>query len=117
MPVLQLRTNLSVSSPLILCDALRVLLVTHTGKPPGAMLVEVQGGLAMKLGEDDAPCALVDVRSIGATPQLAAALSGALADLLEQHLGLPADRLYIELRSPIGAHFGWNRGTFAHLDA
>lgn len=116
MPVLQLRTNLHLPAARALCSALTGILVELTGKPAATILVEVQGGLFLTLGDDDAPCALIDVRSIGADPALAARLSLALCDLLEAQLGVPPDRVYIELRSPRGALFGWNRRTFVELE-
>lgn len=116
MPVLSLRTNLPLPSGNDLCRGLTELLAAQTGKPTSTILIELQGGLTMTLGGDDAPCALLDVRSIGAEPALALRLSDALCGLLRERLGLAPDRVYIEVHSPRGALFGWNHQTFAHLD-
>lgn len=116
MPVLSLRTNLPLPAELDLCGALTETLAAQTGKPTSTILIEVQGGLRMTLGGTDAPCALLDVRSIGADPDLALRLSDALCAQLAATLGLAPDRVYIEVHSPRGALFGWNHQTFAHLD-
>lgn len=116
MPVLSLRTNLPLPAGIGLCHALTAAVSALTGKPTSTILIELSGGLTMTLGGDDAPCALLDVRSIGADPALALRLSDALCALLHEALGLPPDRVYIEVHSPRGALFGWNHQTFAHLD-
>ncbi|MCK5919804.1 MAG: hypothetical protein KAG66_02615, partial [Methylococcales bacterium] len=38
--------------------------------------------------------------------------SRALCELVENELGIPADRIYIEFSNPERHMWGWNEGTF-----
>lgn len=84
------------------------------GKPERYVMVLLQGNVAMSFGGDGAPCAYVDVRSIGALdgdqPQR---VSGELCSRLSRHLGIASDRIYIGFEDVPGRLWGWNGGTFA----
>lgn len=114
MPVLQLRTSLPLPEPAALCRRLTALLAALLDKEERWVMVEVEGDRQLTLG-GEGPCALIDLRSVGADPALAARLSAALCDALHELLGIDPERVFLQVHAPEGAMFGWNRQTFTAL--
>ncbi len=114
MPVLQLRTSLSLPDPAALCRVLTATLAALLEKEERWVMVEVEGDRHLTLG-GVAPCALLDLRSIGADPALAARLSAALCEALRAELGIDPERVFLQVHAPAGPMFGWNRQTFTEL--
>jgi len=112
MPYLHLRTNVQLD------DAQQVLmrcsahLAAALGKPERYVMVSLRDGLAMRFAGSDAPCAYVELKSLGLEQAQTAALSKGLCALLKELLGVPEERIYIEFAAPERAMFGWNGGTF-----
>ena len=114
MPVLQLRTSLSIPAPEALCRSLTALLAALLDKEERWIMVEVAGDRHMTLG-GAAPAALLDLRNVGSDPALALRASAALCDHLQAELGLAPDRVFLQVHDVNGAMFGWDRETFADL--
>ena len=84
-----------------------------TGKARSHMMTSLSRAVAMQLGDDDAPCAYVDLRGIGGlNPEINQRLSDAIGALLEETLGVAPDHVYITFTSVDATHWGWNRTTF-----
>ena len=67
----------------------------------------------MLFAGSDAPLAYLELKSIGLPGERTGELSALLADAMQQHLGVPADRVYIEFADAERHLWGWNGGTFA----
>lgn len=114
MPLLKIQTNtrveagkkqaLAVSASRAVADML--------GKPERYVMVSVEENPAMIFGGSDAPLAYLELKSIGLPGNKTGEFSAALTALLGEHLGLPADRIYIEFADARGSMWGWNGGTF-----
>lgn len=66
----------------------------------------------MSFGADTAPCAYLELKSLGLPEARTAELSAALCTLVEAQLGVPKARVYIEFASPPRHMFGFDGRTF-----
>lgn len=83
------------------------------GKDERWVMVSVRAGEAMRYGGSDAPCAYLEVKSLGLAPEAGEAIAAGLCRFVEEALEVPPARVYIEMVAPDPALFGWNGGTFA----
>lgn len=82
------------------------------GKPEGYVMVLLEPVADMSFGADSAPCAYLELKSLGLPEDRTPKLSAALCDLMECHLGVPKARVYIEFASPPRHLFGFDGRTF-----
>ena len=114
MPYLLVQTNCTPDGPLkaTLARHLSARLADWLGKPEQYVMVTIQAGSTMMFGGSDAPCAYLELKSIGLPelqlPDLSANLSRQLADTL----GISTDRIYIEFSAAEPQWWGWNATTF-----
>lgn len=114
MPLLHIRTSAPTpADPTPLLRDLSRELAALLGKPERYVMTLLQGNLAMTFGGDGAPCAHVEVKSIGALDgDQPRRLSGELCSRLGRHLGVASDRITISFEDVPGRLWGWNGGTF-----
>lgn len=114
MPTLKIQTN----APLTPDAEARVLAACSSrvaellGKPEHYVMVILEPSAAMLFGGSDAPLAYVELKSLGLPESRTAELSAALCGLLEEQLGVPPGRVYIEFAAPPRHLFGYDGGTF-----
>lgn len=114
MPYLKIQTNQSPdpeAGRALMADA-SALVADRLGKPERYVMVELQGTAPMLFAGTDAPLAYLELKSIGLPGSATAELSAALCELLEQKLGVPRDRVYVEFADAERHMWGWNGGTF-----
>lgn len=88
-------------------------LASRLGKPERYVMTLLQAGLPMTFAGETAPSAYVEVKSIGGLDgDQPRRLSGDLCELLERHLGVQAERVYIQFEEAPARLWGWNGGTF-----
>lgn len=115
MPLLSVTTN-QPSADNALPQALKALsaLVAQTlGKPEAYVMLSYQHNPSMLFAGSDAPLAYLELKSIGLPSNQTQALSAALTEAIQTHLGIPADRVYIEFSNAERHLWGWNGSTFA----
>ncbi len=114
MPLLSLRTNISLSDED--CSRLLPLLSNSVaemlGKPERYVMVEIQPSHALAFAGSADPAAVVELKSIGLPQQQTQRYSATLCDLIEEQLDIPPDRVYVEFTDAPRALWGWNRTTF-----
>jgi phenylpyruvate tautomerase len=114
MPTLIIKTNVEVPpkrrKPIM--EAVSSKLAELLGKPERYVMIILENNPDMLFGADDAPLAFLELKSLGLPEQSTPELSAALCGLMEQHFGVPPDRVYIDFFSPPRHLFGWNGGTF-----
>ena len=115
MPFLRIQTNQPVDPDRREELALLVsrLAAEQLGKPERYVMVRLESGRTMIFAGTAAPAAYLELISLGLAADQCPALSAALCQWVSDHLGVPADRTYIEFRSPDRAQFGWDGTTFA----
>ncbi|XP_008276522.1 macrophage migration inhibitory factor [Stegastes partitus] len=114
MPIFEVNTNVARSAvPAALLSEATAELTKALGKPSQYIAVHVNSDQNMTFGGKADPCALCSLKSIGK-------ISGAenkvytqlLCGLLQKHLGVSPDRVYIVFIDLSAPMVGWNNATF-----
>jgi phenylpyruvate tautomerase len=114
MPLLKLETNapLSDDTRKTLLAALSKIVGETIGKPEQYVMVAVNPVAALMSGKPG-EAAFVDIRSIGGLGgEVNRLLAQKVCKLLNDSLGIPADRIYLNFTDVKGANWGWNGNTF-----
>ncbi|XP_072164160.1 macrophage migration inhibitory factor-like [Diadema setosum] len=115
MPLLQVFTNVKDSKiPDGFLSDMSDMFQKAIGKPMEYIEVHVVPNQMMMFAKSDAPCAVVNLVSIG---QLGVeenkVISKTVSATLKDKLGIPADRMYIVFRDLEPQNCGYNNSTFA----
>ena len=112
MPVLQITTNVSIEDAEALAKQASSLTAEILGKPESYVMVNINSDADLIFAGSDEPCALLMLTSLGLPEAETKVYSEKLCAFIEQQLGVPPARTYIEFSSPERHMFGWNSGTF-----
>ncbi len=114
MPYLKIQSNVSIdeteASHLLAEASKRVS--KELGKPENYVMVALEPPQPMLFAGSSDPLAYLELKSIGLPQSKTPALSAALCKLMEERLGIPAARIYIEFADAPRAMWGWDSGTF-----
>ena len=115
MPLLSVTTNqpLAASDRPPILKQLSETVAQALGKPEEYVMVSYHHNPDMLFAGTPAPLAYLELKSIGLPADKTHALSSVLAAAMESHLGVPAERVYIEFADAERHLWGWNGGTFA----
>jgi phenylpyruvate tautomerase PptA (4-oxalocrotonate tautomerase family) len=114
MPYLKIQTNLPLgkkSQQSILRSA-SALVALELGKPEELVMVALEPDTAMLFGGNDEPVAFLELKSVGLPVRRTKRLSQALCELIEQHLGINRDRVYVKFIDVNRGMWGWKGDTF-----
>ena len=114
MPVLKIQTNVDFphEKTTLVIPQLSRAVADLLGKPENYVLVCLETTPNMSFAGDTAPLAYLQLKSIGLPEQQTAAFSATLCDLVEYHLGIRRNRIYIEFTNAARHLWGWNGATF-----
>ena len=112
MPVLQITTNATINDTAALAKQASALVAEMLGKPESYVMVQINGNAGLIFAGSGDPCAHLMLKSLGLHESKTRTYSEQLCDFIEQQLGVPPGRTYIEFVSPERHMFGWNSGTF-----
>src|SRR3954453_12783383 len=115
MPLLKLETNVTLPDDKRknLIAALSKVVAETIGKPELYVMVTISPSDILMSGKPG-EAAFVDVRSIGAlTEDVNKQLSKKICTLLNDSLGVPENRTYLNFTDIDAANWGWKGGTFA----
>lgn len=114
MPLLAIRTNVDaapdVKAEFVAAASKRI--ATALGKPEKVVMVSLDTGVAMAFAGTAAPAAFVDLRGLGLPTDRTGELSTILCDLVEEGLGVPAARVFVNFADWPRHMWGWDRRTF-----
>jgi len=112
--MLNIRTNVSIDTDTAreLAQWASARLASALGKPEGYVMVAVEPGVTMSFAGSPDPTAYLELKSIGLAESQTADLSQMLCAMMQEKLGVPQDRTYIEFADAPRKMFGWNGGTF-----
>ena len=114
MPLLKLETNVALTDEKrkTLLVSLSKILADSTGKPEQYVMITLsQSAILMSGKPGDA--AFVDVRSIGGlSSAVNQALSQKICRLLNDALGIPQSRVYLNFSDVDASNWGWKGTTF-----
>ncbi|MGE5154804.1 MAG: phenylpyruvate tautomerase MIF-related protein [Bdellovibrio bacteriovorus] len=114
MPTLRIQTNVQIPVERraeLLARASRTV-ADMLGKPESYVMVILEGGHDLLFAGSPAPAAFLELISLGLPEERTAHFSRTLCTLLEEALGVPAERVYIGFSSPPRHLFGWSGDTF-----
>ncbi|RMG55647.1 MAG: hypothetical protein D6717_07645 [Gammaproteobacteria bacterium] len=114
MPLLSIETNVELESDArgrLLEEASRSV-ADMLGKPEQYVMVRLSCNPDMRFAGTDEPLAYLELKSLGLPEDSTAEYSSRLCELLQQHLGVPAARTYIEFTNGVRHLWGWNGATF-----
>ena len=112
MPVLQITTNVTIGDADTLAKQASSLTAGILGKPESYVMVIINGDADIIFAGTNDPCAHLMLKSLGLPESETKAYSEKLCSFVEQQLGVPPARTYIEFINPDRHMFGWNNGTF-----
>jgi len=114
MPTLRILTNVQVPAEVRagLLKRASGTVAELLGKPESYVMVVLEAGRDLIFAGSAAPAAYLELKSLGLPELKTAHYSRVLCDLLDESLGIPAERVYIEFAAPPRHLFGWNGGTF-----
>lgn len=115
MPYLKVETNQSLDDDqkAILLREASTLIARELNKPESMIMIALHPGVAMAFGGTDGPVAYLELKSIGLPGEKTKALSKVLCTLVETHLRIPPERIYIKFMDIQRSMWGWRGDTFA----
>ncbi len=114
MPYLKIQTNLPLSKKAersVLQDA-SALVAKELGKPEEFVMVALQPDTPMMFAGSDDPVAFLELKSIGLPADKTKRLSRTLCDLINRHLGIRPERVYVKFIDVLHSMWGWKGDTF-----
>lgn len=112
MPVLTINTNIKVETdPAQIVRELSALCANMLGKPESYVMVQLNQQQNLIFAGTDEAAALCSLTSLGMNDNNTASYSASLCGFLQERLGIPPARTYIEFKSPERSMFGWNNAT------
>ncbi|HVU33057.1 MAG TPA: phenylpyruvate tautomerase MIF-related protein [Opitutaceae bacterium] len=114
MPYLKIQTNLPLSKKAeraILKNASQ-LVAELLKKPESFVMVALQPDTPMLFAGSDEPVAFLELKSIGLPARRTKDLCEALCQMIEGHLGVARDRVYVKFIDVKRGMWGWKGDTF-----
>jgi phenylpyruvate tautomerase PptA (4-oxalocrotonate tautomerase family) len=114
MPLLKLETTVALADDKkqALLASLSKIVAGTIGKPEQYVMVVVNPAAFLMSGKPG-EAAFVDVRSIGGlSGEVNRQLAQKIGDLLNESLGVPPDRIYLNFTDVAAANWGWDGDTF-----
>ena len=112
MPVLKIQTNAGTTDKEAFMKEATALLSSVLHKPEQYIMILYEPATDLMFARQTAPAAYVELKSIGLPEEGTSKISAELCAFLEDKLGVPQDRIYIEFSNAERHLFGWNGGTF-----
>jgi len=112
MPLLSIRTNISLSDRSSLASLASKTTANALGKPESYVMVAVEDQLTMLFAGSDEPTAYLELKSISLPESETKTLSSALCQLINEQLDIEKNRIYIEFSNAERHMWGWNGSTF-----
>ncbi|MGD1809635.1 phenylpyruvate tautomerase MIF-related protein [Dapis sp. BLCC M126] len=86
----------------------------HFSKPESYVMTTFESDICMTFGgNSDEPACYMEIKSIGSmNPNQTKAMSQDFCQEINQVLGIPINRIYIEFSDAKGSMWGWNSSTF-----
>lgn len=114
MPYLKIQTNLPLTKKAertILKEA-SSLVASELSKAEDLVMVAIQPDTSMLFAGSDDPVAFLELKSVGLPGKKTKSLSGSLCHLIEEHLGVAKDRVYVKFIDVNRGMWGWKGDVF-----
>ena len=114
MPYLKIQTNLPLSenAEQNVLKVASALVARELGKPEEFVMIAVQPDTPMMFAGTDDPVAFLELKSIGLPADKTKQLSQVLCALINEHLGIRPERVYVKFIDVRHGMWGWKGDTF-----
>lgn len=114
MPYLKIQTNLPLSrkAERTVMKSASALVAGELAKPEEFVMVALQDDTHMLFAGTDDPVAFLELKAIGLPARKTRTLSQKLCQLIEEHLGIPPNRVYVKFIDVRRGMWGWKGDTF-----
>jgi len=116
MPLIKVQTSVDAPEPTAVEGLLKILsakLARHLGKPESYVMTAFEPKVAMTFAGTVEPVCYIEVKSVGnMSPAQTQAMSQDFCQVINEKLGVPINRIYIEFADAKGSMWGWNGSTF-----
>lgn len=116
MPLIKIQTSVNTSDSGAVESLLTTLsakLAKHLGKPESYVMTVFEPAIKMTFAGNFDPVCYIEIKSIGTiSPAQTKAMSQDFCQEIQDKLGVPVNRTYIEFAEARGAMWGWNQSTF-----
>ncbi|HAZ48568.1 MAG TPA: hypothetical protein DCZ55_29980 [Cyanobacteria bacterium UBA11371] len=116
MPLIKVQASVSApekSAVEQLLQSLSSALAKHTGKPEAYVMTAFEPDVAMTFAGTTDPVCYIEVKSVGSmSSSQTKSMSQDFCQKINEALGVPTNRIYIEFNDAKGSMWGWNGSTF-----
>lgn len=112
MPLFTLKTNLKIENKAALAELASSTVANILSKPESYVMVHIEDAQCLTFAGSHAPCALLQLKSLGLPEQQTTEFSQQLCHFVQQQLAIQASRVYIEYHNPQRHLWGWDSRTF-----
>ncbi|MBW4646407.1 MAG: hypothetical protein KME23_26025 [Goleter apudmare HA4340-LM2] len=116
MPLIKVQTSVTAPEQAeieVLLKSLSAKLAKHTGKPESYVMTAFEAGISMTFAGATDPVCYIEIKSVGTMKaEQTQSMSQDFCQQINQSLGVPKNRIYIEFADAKGAMWGWNGTTF-----
>lgn len=116
MPLIKVQTSVTtLESDAVegLLKSLSAELAKHLGKPESYVMTAFEPGVTMTFAGTLDPVCYIEIKSVGTmSPAQTKSMSQDFCQQINQTLGVPVNRIYIEFADAKGSMWGWNKSTF-----
>ncbi len=115
MPYLKIQTNLPVTkrAQRAVLRQVSALVADELEKPELYVMVALEPDTPMLFGGSDDPVAFLELKAVGLPVRKTKALSRVLCLMIENHLGIAKDRVYVKFIDVKHGMWGWKGDTFS----
>jgi phenylpyruvate tautomerase len=117
MPYLKIQTNLPLTEKAeqTVLRSASALVASELGKPEEFVMIALQPDTPMFFAGSDDPVAFLELKSIGLPARKTKKLCQALCALIEEHLGISSERVYVKFITVKHGMWGWKGDTFDNV--
>ncbi|MEM9449425.1 MAG: phenylpyruvate tautomerase MIF-related protein [Cyanobacteria bacterium P01_E01_bin.6] len=116
MPLIKVQTSITMPAKEAVEAMLKQLsasLAKHLGKPESYVMTAFEPDMAMTFAGTTDPTCFIEIKSVGTMSSLQTrTMSQDFCQQINDVLGIPENRTYIEFVDAKGAMWGWNGSTF-----
>lgn len=112
MPLLHVKTNVSLQDKRTLATEASAKTAQLLGKPENYVMVIVDDNQTLIFAGSDQPAAYIELKSINLPESETAQLSSAISELINSQTKIEPARIYIEFSNAQRHMWGWNGATF-----
>jgi phenylpyruvate tautomerase PptA (4-oxalocrotonate tautomerase family) len=114
MPYLKIQTNLPLSEKTeqTIMKSASGLVARELEKPESFVMIALQANTPMLFSGTDDPVAFLELKSVGLPARKTKTLCQSLCELVEQHLGVSKERVYVKFIDVNHGMWGWKGDVF-----